>query len=66
MNKITSANSGNDYGLIAHRLINHEQNVRFRLRIDTQERKFSIIVSYESLSMSGSTVNIAFTWPFGA
>jgi hypothetical protein len=66
MNKITGANSANDYGLIAHRLVNNEDNICFRLRIDTQKREISIILSYKSLSMSGPTVSLAFTWPFSA
>jgi hypothetical protein len=66
MKKITGANTANDYGLIAHRLVDNEHNIRFRLRIDTQKREISIIVSYGSLSMSGFTVDLAFTWPFGA
>jgi hypothetical protein len=35
MNKITGANTANDYGLVAHRLVNNERNIRFCLRIDT-------------------------------
>ncbi len=66
MNKITGANTANDYGLIAHRLVNNEHNIRFRLQINIQKREISIIVSYGSMSMFGSTVNLAFTWPFGA
>jgi hypothetical protein len=66
MNKITGANSAHGYGLIAHQLVNNEGNIRSRLRIDTQKREISIIVSYESLSMFGSTIHLAFTWPFGA
>ncbi len=54
-----------DYGLIAHRLVNDEKNIRFRLQIDTQKREISILVYYESLYTLGSTVNLAFTWPFG-
>jgi hypothetical protein len=66
MNNITGANNANGFGFIAHRLVNNERNIRIRLRIDTQERKISIIISYESLSRAGSTVDLAFTWPFGA
>ncbi len=66
MNKITGANTANDYGLIAHRLVNNEGNIRFRLQINIQKREISVIVSYGSMSMFGSTVNLAFTWPFGA
>jgi hypothetical protein len=66
MNNITGTNKANGFGLIAHRLLNNERNFRLRLRIDTQEKKFSIIISYESLSVWGSSIELAFTWPFGA
>ena len=66
MNNITGINEANDFGLVAHRLINNERNIRIHLRIDQQEKKFSILVSYESLNMMDSTVTLTFEWTFSA
>jgi hypothetical protein len=66
MNNITGVNSADGFGLIAHRLVNNEYNIRMRLRIDQQDKKISIIVSYQSLRMDGSSIDLAFEWNFGA
>lgn len=66
MSKITGANSTHDYGFIAHQLVNNNDNIRFSLRIDIQKREISITVSCGSVSVFDSTINLAFTWPFGA
>ncbi|UJR07128.1 hypothetical protein I4U23_011416 [Adineta vaga] len=62
MNNITGVNSAIEFGLIANSLVNNEENMRIRLQIDEQERKFSIIVSYgEALSR-----HLTFEWAFSA
>lgn len=67
VNNIIDTDNADVFGLIAHRLINDEHNLRICLRIDQQDRKFAIIVSYESSSRHhDSSTDIAFEWTFGA
>ncbi len=66
MNNITDTNNADDFGFIAHRLVNNEQNISIYFRIDEQEKKISIIVSYKSLSSQNSSNELTFEWAFGA
>ena len=66
MNNITGTDRADDFGLIAHRLINSEHNIRISLRINFLERKFSFVISHESLDMWGSSTSLTFEWAFGA
>ena len=64
MNNIIGADVVDAFGLIAHRPLINEGDVRLYLRIDTRARKFSIIVSLQSLSGIGPSANYAFEWSF--
>jgi len=66
MNNITDTNNADDFGFIANRLVDNEQNISMYLRIDEQEKKISIIVSYKSLSSQNSSNELTFEWAFGA
>ena len=63
MRNITGANNVDDFGFIAHRLVDNERNMHIRLQIDERERKFSIIISCTG---EYSSTDLAFEWTFNA
>lgn len=63
-NNITSDSTDNAFGLIAHRPIINEDYIRIYLRIDTKQRKFSIVVSIQSLDGRDLLIDYAFEWAF--
>lgn len=65
VNSIAGGYYADDLGFIAHRLINNENQMRIRLRIDLLQKKFAIIVTYSHDTYNASTA-IIFEWAFSA
>jgi hypothetical protein len=65
VNSIAGGYYADDLGFIAHRLINNENQMRMRLRIDLLQKKFAIIVTY-SHDMYNASTDIIFEWAFSA
>ncbi|CAF4723521.1 unnamed protein product [Rotaria sp. Silwood1] len=63
---ITGFHTAGEYALIAHPLLTQHDNTSVSLRIDEQDRKVSIIVSYEPSVVFGSSNKYTFEWNFGA
>jgi len=64
MKNIITNNSADHFGLIAHQLINNQRNVSTYLRIDPEEKKISILVSYRVPDALVLLVNRTYEWDF--
>ena len=66
MKNITGADGADDFGFIAHRLVDNERNKYIRLRIDHLERTFSVVISSYQSEYEHTSTSLSFEWPFSA
>ena len=66
MKNITHIDDVDDFGFIAHRLVDNERNKYIHLQIDHQERTFSVIISSCKSEYEHTSTSLSFEWTFSA
>ena len=64
--KIIGIDDVDDFGFIAHRLVDNERNKYIRLRIDHLERTFSVVISSCQSEYEHTSTSLSFEWTFSA